>query len=95
MENISPALEVINLLAPGRFINIEPKRCKHGLIDGTCSLCLGRSPNSEQESGPPPWFLQDLPLPPWARENGPEDVAHRLDKEYHLKPVKRLSRRSK
>jgi hypothetical protein len=79
-----------------RLLVMEPRRCKHGMLEGTCSFCLGSSLNSEQvESGPPPWFHEKLSLPRWARENGPEDIAHRLDKEYHLKPVKRLSGRSK
>ncbi len=31
------------------------EHCKHGLIKGTCSLCLGMAQESAK-SGLPPWF---------------------------------------
>jgi hypothetical protein len=41
----------------------EEKKCKHGIMQQCCSLCLGYQQEVEGKSGPPAWLTDDLSSP--------------------------------
>lgn len=51
----------------------EEKKCKHGITQQCCSLCLGYQQEVEGKSGPPSWLTDDISSPELLDMEGSDD----------------------